>query len=127
MRAVAAAIAALLPSGKVGIVGYCWGGSLAWVAACRLGADCAACYYGAQIKDFLDEKPRCPVVMHFGERDALIPRETVAAIRAAQPDVPVFAYPAGHGFNCDMRSDYDAACSALAFARTLALLRECVG
>lgn len=136
MLDIAATIEALRqllgPGGRVGVVGFCWGGSLAWIAAARLssdrvGPDCAVCYYGAQIKDFLGERPRCPTILHFGERDALIPSETVAAIRSAHPDIPAFAYPAGHGFNCDMRADYDAASAALAHSRTLALIRKYVG
>ncbi|HLF59424.1 MAG TPA: dienelactone hydrolase family protein [Alphaproteobacteria bacterium] len=127
MRDISAAMAALRPAGKVGVVGYCWGASLAWLAACRLDADCAICYYGAQIREFAGESPRCPVALHFGEKDPLIPPEAVAAIRGAHPGIPVFTYPAGHGFNCDMRADYDAESAALAFARTRAFLRKYVG
>jgi len=127
MRDIAATIAALRPAGRVGAVGYCWGGSLAWLTACRLEADGAVCYYGAQIKDFAGETPRCPVILHFGEKDALIPPEAVAAIRKAHPDIPLFTYPAGHGFNCDLRADYDAKSAARALSRTRAFFREYVG
>jgi carboxymethylenebutenolidase len=124
---VAAAAAALEPAGKVGAMGFCWGGSLAWLAATRLEVACAVCYYGGQIAQFADERPRGPVVMHFGDRDPLIPPEDVARIRAAQPAVTIHTYPAGHGFNCDLRADYDAESAARAFGRTLAHLAAHVG
>jgi len=127
MLDIAAAIAALRPAGKVGVVGFCWGGSLAWLAACRLDPACAVCYYGAQIKDFLGERPRAPVIMHFGEKDPLIPKEAVAAIRAAHPKIPIYTYAAGHGFNCDMRTDYDADAAMLALERTFEHIRKYVG
>ncbi len=124
---IAAAVQALRPLGKVGVVGYCWGGSLAWLAACRLDVDCVVGYYGGQIIEFKDEQPRCPVILHFGETDASIPMTDVDAIRAAQPDVPVHVYPAGHGFNCDKRASYDAASAREALPRTLELLARHVG
>ena len=127
MLDIAAAIEALRPVGRVGIAGYCWGGSLAWVSAARLNADCAVAYYGAQIKDFTAEKPRCPVILHFGEKDHLIPGEAVAMIRKMHPAVPVFTYAAGHGFNCDQRGDFDAAAASLAFQRTLEHFRKYIG
>lgn len=122
--AEAARIASI--GGKVGTVGYCWGGSLSWLAACRLGSlvDAAVSYYGGQIHEFRDETPSIPAMMHFGARDPLIPPDHVDAIRAAQPDVPVFDYPAGHGFNCDQRADYDPDSSGTARARTLAFFTE---
>lgn len=124
---IAAAMGVLRPLGRIGIVGFCWGGSLAWLAACRLNPACAVCYYGAQIKDFLSERPRAPVLMHFGEKDPPIPKDAVAAIRAAQPGVVIHTYAAGHGFNCDMRADYDAKCAALAWERTREYFRKYVG
>ncbi len=127
MLDIGAAMGILRPLGRVGIVGFCWGGSLAWLAACRLETAGAVCYYGAQIKDFLSERPHAPVLMHFGEKDPLIPKETVAAIRAAQPDVAIYTYAAGHGFNCDVRADYDPAGAALAWQRTREFLRKHVG
>ncbi len=127
MLDIKAAIEALRPSGRVGVVGYCWGGSLAWISAARLDPDCVVGYYGAQIKDFVAEKPRCPVILHFGEKDSLIPSEAVAMIRHAHPAVPVFTYAAGHGFNCDQRGDFDAAASSLAFQRTLEHFRRYIG
>lgn len=122
--AEAARIAAI--GGKVGTVGYCWGGSLSWLAACRLGelVDASVTYYGGQIHDFRSETPQRPVMMHFGAHDPIILPAHVDAIRAAQPDVPVFDYPAGHGFNCDQRADYDADSAGTARARTLAFLAE---
>ena len=119
---VAAAVARLRPLGRVGIIGFCWGGSLAWLAATRLGVAAAVGYYGGQIAQHLDEKPDCPVLLHFGEKDASIPVADAEAVRAAHPEVAVHLYPAGHGFNCDRRASYHAESAALAGRRTLAFL-----
>ncbi len=127
LKDIGAAIKSLRGAGKVAAVGFCWGGSLAWLAACRLKPDAAVCYYGAQIKDFAHESPNCPVVMHFGESDALIAPEAVAAIAAAHPELTIFTYPAGHGFNCDRRAGYHAPSAKLAWERSLAFLRKHVG
>lgn len=106
--------------GKVGVAGYCWGGSWTWMAGCRLDVGCAAVYYGRHVPDLLDEQPRCPMIMHFGAEDDSIPAENVDKIRAAQPDIPIYVYEgAGHGFNCDHRAAYDADAAALARKRTL--------
>ena len=121
---VVAATDALKPAGKVGVVGYCWGGSVAWLAACRLNLAAAVGYYGGQVIDFKDEKANCPVMLHFGETDAGIPLSDVDAVRAAQPDVPIHLYPAGHGFNCDHRGSYDAESAKLALERTLSFLGD---
>lgn len=122
MLDVAAAVAALRPHGRVGVVGYCVGGSAAWLAACRLGIDAAACYYASDLGQQLDETPRCPVVMHFAERDHFVTPEVAAAFRARHPAVPAFSYPADHGFNCaDRPHGYHAESAALARERTLAL------
>jgi len=125
IRAAADTLSAL----KTGVVGYCWGGSLAWLSATRLdGLSAAVCYYGGQINDFRDETPKCPVLMHFGTEDASIPMDAVEAIRAAQPDAAVHIYEgAGHGFNCDQRGSYDAASAATARERTMAFLAEHIG
>jgi carboxymethylenebutenolidase len=122
IRDVMAAAKALKPAGKIGIIGYCWGGSVSWVAACRLKLDVAVGYYGGEIIEFKDEKPSCPAMLHFGETDAGIPLSDVDAIRIAQPNVPIYLYPAGHGFNCNHRGSYDAKSAALALRRTLDFL-----
>jgi len=128
MADVEAAAGALEPLGKVGVVGYCWGGSLAWLAACRLDVTCAVGYYGGQIIGFNDENPRCPVILHFGDADASVPMDDVDAIRAAHADVPIHVYGnAGHGFNCDRRDSYHAECAKTARARTLAFFAEHLG
>jgi len=116
-----AAAEALRPDGKVGLVGYCWGASWVWMAAARNAPACAVCYYGRHIPDvLLEEKPNCPVLMHFGERDASIPLDQVERIRDAYPGIPVHVYPdADHGFNCDRRSQYHAESAKLALDRTL--------
>ena len=108
---------------KVGTVGYCWGGTVALLAALRLGLPSAS-YYGARNVPFLQETPRAPVIFHFGERDASIPPEMVALHREHLPQMPLHAYPAGHGFNCNVRADYDAPSAALARQRTLAFFSE---
>ena len=103
--------------------------SLAWLAATRIeGLAGAVAYYGGQIKDFLDEAPRCPTLLHFGDADASIPMDAVAAVAAAHPDLPLHIYQgAGHGFNCDRRASYDSAAAATARQRTLAMLADSVG
>lgn len=124
VRDMGAAVSALagLP---VGVVGYCWGGSLAWSAATRLdGLKAAVGYYGGFIPEMADETPRHPVMLHFGESDESIPLEGVDKVKAAHPDVPIYLYPAGHGFNCDQRGSYDEASARLARERTLAFFAE---
>jgi carboxymethylenebutenolidase len=125
---VHAAASSLHPEGRVGVVGYCWGGTIAWLAACRLDVACAAAYYGRQIVDFPDDHPRCPTVAHFGAEDALIPLEAVERVRVANPAVAVHLYAgAGHGFNCDARADFRPEAAALALERTLALFSGALG
>ncbi len=119
-----AAIDEVKSAGKVAAIGYCWGGSLAWLCATRLGVDAAVCYYGGQIADFVDESPRCPVMLHFGEKDAFIPNEQVALIKSKHADLPLFTYPAGHGFNCESRTDFHPESAELARSRTLEFLSE---
>jgi carboxymethylenebutenolidase len=119
--AAAIAHAAQASGGKVGIVGYCWGGLLAWLSACSLdGLAAAVCYYGGGMPDHKQLKPRCPVLAHFGRQDHAIPLAGVEAFRAAQPGVELHLYDAGHGFNCDQRGSYDAASAKLARERSLA-------
>ncbi|MEQ8267283.1 MAG: dienelactone hydrolase family protein [Parvibaculum sp.] len=107
---------------KVFITGYCYGGTVSWVAACRAtGLDAASCYYGGAIKDFIAEMPKCPTICHFGEKDHGIPMEDVRRIEKAHPEVKVYVYDADHGFNSDRRNNYDKASAELALERTLAL------
>ncbi|MCQ8240444.1 dienelactone hydrolase family protein [Rhizosaccharibacter radicis] len=111
---------------KVGVIGYCWGGSLAWIAATRTDRFAAAIgWYGAMVVDSRDAAPRCPVQLHFGAEDHGIPLRDVELIRQAQPGVDIFVYEgAGHGFGCSERVSYDAAATALAQQRSLALLQH---
>jgi carboxymethylenebutenolidase len=104
---------------KVGVVGYCYGGSLAWLAATRLQPAAAVGYYGGRISQYAAEKPGCPVMLHFGELDPHIPLTEVDKIRAQHPELPVYVYRAGHGFNCDQRKDYEPQSARLARERTL--------
>jgi carboxymethylenebutenolidase len=122
---IEAAVALAAAGGSVGVVGYCWGGTLAWAAATRLsGISAAVGYYGGGIAGMLNEQPRAPVMLHFGERDKHIPLSDVEKIKAAHPEIPVFIYPADHGFNCDERGSYDAASAKEAQARTFAFFAE---
>ena len=109
-------------SGRVSILGYCWGGSLAYMAACELPVFCAISYYGGQIKDHLAKSPKRPVLYHFGEKDPHIPMSDVDKIRAVDPNGIFHLYPADHGFNCDERVSYDAPSATLARQRTLQFL-----
>jgi carboxymethylenebutenolidase len=125
---VRAAMEQVAGIGKVGITGFCWGGTVAWAAAGRIdGLACSVPYYGGGIANLLDEKPKCPVMMHFGDKDASIPMAAIEKIRAAQPGVEVHVYPAGHGFNCEQRGSFDEASSRLAFERTIAFLHRHIG
>jgi len=114
--------AAQTTGGKVGIVGFCWGGLLTWRSACTLsGLSAAAPYYGGgmTVGDEPARQPACPVMVHFGNQDHWIPMDTVEAFQKAQPGVQVFVYDANHGFNCDQRGSYNEAAAKLAKQRTL--------
>jgi carboxymethylenebutenolidase len=124
------AAAKALPAGaKRGIVGYCWGGTVAWWGATRTPLFAAsACWYGGGIAGTRTEVPHCPVQMHFGEKDASIPMADVEAIRAAQPGVEVFVYAgAQHGFGCDERASFSKPDADLAQQRTLAFFAKHLG
>jgi len=127
MADVRAAWEAASEAGKVGITGYCWGGVVVWADACRLDFDAASGYYGTGIVDLKDETPKCPTMLHFGKHDASIPMDDVDAISAAHPEVTVYVYDAGHGFNCDRRDSYDEESANTARERTLELFAGNVG
>jgi carboxymethylenebutenolidase len=132
MADVAAAIVfgAGSTGGKVGIVGYCWGGLLVWRSACSLeGLSAAVAYYGGGMTSEAEARRQalCPVMCHFGEQDHAIPLDGVKAFAQAQPKVEVHTYAAQHGFNCDQRGSYDAAAAQLAQERTLAFMARHLG
>ena len=116
-------------AGRIAIVGFCWGGSLAWLAACRRNYDAAVPYYGSMMPDFAHEQPRCPVIAHIGDRDNTLPADRIAHFRAAQPNVPVHIYEgAQHGFdNANRKERYDAPAHTLARERTLEFLGRIIG
>ena len=118
VEAVASATHSIASAGTIGVVGYCWGGTVAFLGNTRLGLPSVA-YYGGRTIPFLLEKPQAPMLLHFGAYDPIIPPTDVEKHRMALPDAQMHVYDAGHGFNCDQRADYDAAASALAFERTL--------
>ncbi len=121
LRDTQAAIDAVKSVGPVGIIGFCLGGSVAFVAATRLsGLKAAIGYYGGAVVRFADEKPKVPTQLHFGEKDAGIPLTDVETVKAKRPDVAVFIYPgAQHGFHCDERPSYDKASSDVAWPRSM--------
>lgn len=109
----------------VAVVGFCWGGTLAWLAAARLhGLQAAIAYYGTNIAGHLDATPRVPMLLHFGAQDTHIPAEHVAQIAAAFPQVERYVYPAGHGFACDARAAHHPPSAELAGARTAVFLKD---
>ncbi len=117
---IQATVDAVKSAGKVAIVGYCWGGYLAYVSANRVsGVACAVGYYGGGIESDYREKRKVPTLLHFGENDPLIPFEQVTQFRAHRPEVSAFAYAAGHGFNCDERESYNEEAAQTARERTL--------
>ena len=110
---------AIAPAGKIGTVGYCWGGTIAYLAAIRLGLPSVS-YYGGRNTQFVDQQAKAPLMFHYGARDQHISAEDRAKVQAANPDAPVYVYDADHGFNCDRRDSYDEASAKLAMERTLA-------
>jgi len=125
---LSAAIAVVKHAGRVGVVGYCWGGKMAYVSACELPVACAVAYYGGSIAQSLDKKPKCPMMFHFGELDTHIPLTDVDKIKAANPQGIFHIYAgAGHGFNCDQRPSYNPQSAALARERSLAFFSEHLG
>ena len=126
---VAAARDLLSDVGAVAVLGYCWGGAIAWLAACRLsGIRAAVSYYGGGIGSFAHETPRCPVQCHFGETDTVIPMADVEKVRLTHPQgVEVHVYPAGHGFSCDERGSYHAESATIARRRSLDFLCKHIG
>jgi carboxymethylenebutenolidase len=121
---LAASLNVVKHAGRVGIVGYCWGGTLAYVAACELPVAGAISYYGGSIGQYLDKKPKVPVIYHFGELDSHIPMDAIDKIKAVHPEGVYHLYPAGHGFNCTERADFHPASAKLALDRSLAFLAE---
>lgn len=125
---IAAATAVVRHAGKVGVVGFCWGGRLAWLAGCGQPIAAAVAYYGTRIGQHLPgQVPRCPTQLHFGERDEHVPAAEIGQIRAACPQAEVHLYPAGHGFACDARASFDAPSAALAWQRTQDFLGRHLG
>lgn len=123
-----AAIDHAAPFGKVGVVGYCWGGSLAFLAATRLqGVAAAVGYYGGMIAAHAQERPKVPTLLHFGDHDQSIPMSDVEKVKAARPDVSIYVYNAGHGFNCDERASYSPEAAKTALERTLKFFAEHIG
>jgi carboxymethylenebutenolidase len=131
LNAAQAAIADLhkLDLGKIGIVGFCWGGTMAWLAACRGNYACAVAYYGSFMPDYVSEHARCPIVAHVGDRDTSFPPPRIAYFRVAQPSVPFHIYEgAQHGFDNPGRAErYDAGAHKLARERTLEFLQRHIG
>jgi carboxymethylenebutenolidase len=107
-----------------GVVGYCYGGTLAWLSATRLAPAATVGYYGGHISRFAGEKPRVPVMLHFGKHDNHIPQADIEKLQAAHPEVEIYWYDAGHAFNNDTRASYNEAAATEAMARTLAFFNR---
>ena len=127
LRDSQAAIDNLKDGARLGIMGFCMGGTVSFLAACRLaGLNAAVCYYCGQIARFADEKPKVPTLMHFGEKDASIPMSDVEKIKDKRgQDCEIYIYPeAQHGFHCDERGSYHERSAKLAWQRTLSFLQK---
>jgi len=109
---------------KCGVIGYCVGGTMAWLSATRLNPAAAIGYYAGRIGQYAAETPHCPVMLHFGKLDKHIPKDEVDKVASEHPDVEIFWYDADHGFNCDVRSAYNPTAAKLARKRSEAFLKE---
>ena len=128
MADVSAAVEHVKGAGKVGIVGFCMGGSVAWLAAAKAPVDAAVCYYGGDIPAHSSVSPNCPVMFHWGAEDASIPLDSVEAVQSAHPDIPSFIYDgAGHGFSCSRRGSYHETSAKQAMERTLDFFSKNLG
>ncbi|HWA82522.1 MAG TPA: dienelactone hydrolase family protein [Fimbriimonadaceae bacterium] len=125
LRDIEAAVGVLRNDGTPAVIGFCLGGTLSFLAATRLdGLAASVVFYGGLAK-YADEKPRCPVQMHFGDQDRSIPMDDIETIKAKRPDCEIFVYPgAGHGFACNERDSYDPKATALAWERASAFLND---
>ena len=125
---IQAAVDSVKAAGKVAVVGYCWGGYLAYAAGNMVnGLACAVGYYGGGIVDDYGAKRKVPTLLHFGENDPMIPLEAMSQFRAYRPDVSVFSYPdASHGFNCGERDSYQKEAAQKAFERTASWISQYV-
>jgi carboxymethylenebutenolidase len=125
---IAAAAAFARHVGKVAVIGFCWGGTLAWAAASEVAMGAAVCYYGSGISSLLPKVPACPAMLHFGEQDRSIPLADIERLRAAYPLGVYHLYAAGHAFGNDDRPDhYNSEATDLARARTNAFLAQHIG
>ena len=121
---IEASISVVSSAGKVGVIGYCWGGSLSWRIGCEASnLSASVCYYGGDIPKLKNLEPKCGVLAHFGELDQGIPIESVEAFKSVNPEVITYTYPADHGFNCDHRKQYCQTSTKVALDRTLKFLR----
>jgi carboxymethylenebutenolidase len=127
MLDIQAGIDRVSSAGKVGVVGYCWGGTMAYLASARLKVAAAVAYYGGGINNYTSEKPRAPIMFHFGEKDSHIPQSAVDKIRADVPNGIFNIYPADHGFNCTDRASFEPESAKLALARSLEFFHKHVG
>ena len=109
---------------KCEVIGYCFGGTMAWLAATRLKVDAVVGYYGGQIARYGNENPGCPVMLHFGTLDKHIPKQDIGRVQTAHPEVQIFWYDADHGFNCNDRSAYNLAAAKQARERSLEFLKK---
>jgi len=123
---VAAALeyAAASSGKKAGVVGFCFGGTVAWLSATRLHPSAVVGYYGGRIGNYAAESPSCPVMLHFGSQDTHIPADEVESVHAAHPEVEIHWYDAGHAFNCEPRPSYNPGAAREARARSLAFLKK---
>jgi carboxymethylenebutenolidase len=128
MQDIQAAVDYAGQAGKVGIVGYCYGGTVSWVASARAsGLACAVPYYGGGMPGYIGEKPKVPTLCHFGEQDQSPTVEQAKAIAAAHPEIVAHYYMAGHGFNCDQRGSWNAAAAKVARERTIEFFHKHIG
>jgi carboxymethylenebutenolidase len=127
MKDIQAAADELRKVGKVGAIGFCWGGQLAWMASKSVSLDCSVGYYGIAVHQTLKPQPKVPVMLHFADLDGFVPKEAADEVRKAYPDMPIYNYPADHGFNCDRRGSYHEPSAKLAMDRTLQFFAKHVG
>ena len=128
MKDVKASVKEASKAGKVGVVGYCFGGTIAWLAGTQLdGVAAAVGYYGGGVAAAVNEKPRTAVMLHFGETDASIPKEDYEKVMKQHSNLPIYIYPAGHGFVCDERGSFHAESAKIARERTMDFFKKNVG